>query len=316
MANDCIEKSGVEIISWTDNSYTPKSFPDYFGEGLYELAPSDARSEYILYDPREELSKKGLAVVSRNEQDKSSYARGKICFGAYSSKLCRKIINRTGALFFRVAPDYTSMILGLSMASSAAEINQPGIVHVNTDLSNGGQSAIHDELALGYLRELGDAEKTSSRFLVPGLYASIHNVVTHDYLALRDDFDLDFEFDRINWLVYIAEDLNDPQRSWSSKEVEIRQQSLLRNFIEGLSPDEQRAYQKRLAEREDKHRVRLRKKSLRRKLRSIIPEPIIRSALNVARRFSPGSSLPMYCAAIEDTLKRLDSRKHDGQRNG
>ena len=315
-ANDCIEKSGVEIVSWTDNSYTPKSFPDYFGEGLYEIAASGARSEHILYDPREELSKKGRAVVSRNEQDKSSYARGKICFGAYAAPLCERIVKKAGALFHKISPDYTSMILGLSMASSAAEINQPGIVHVNTDLSNGGQSAIHDELALAYLRELGDAEKTSSRFLVPGLYASIHNVVTHDYLALRDDFDLDFEFDRVNWLVYIAEDLNDSQRIWSSKEVEVRQQGLFRNFIEGLSPHERRAYQKRLAEREDKHRVRLRKRSLRRKLRSIIPEPVIRSALNVARRFPQGSSLPMYCATIEDTLKLSDSRKRDGHRNG
>lgn len=303
-ANDCIEQTHAEILTWIDNSYTPKKFPEYFGEGLYETAVSsnDGQGEYYLYDPVEELSKKGNALVSRNEQDKSSYARGKICFGAYSADLCRRIVEKTNTLFHKVSPDYTSMILGLSLATRAAEINQPGIVHVNTDLSNGGQSAIRDELALGFLVELGNAEEIMSNYLVPNLYSSIHNAVTYDYLTLKKKFELGYEFNPIHWLAYIAEDLDDPARKWSSLDVERQQRKLLDEFVNALPQDERSLYQSRVSERARAKKKPSFTKLARQQARSLLPEPLIKFALNLLFMLSPNVGVPRFCSSIEEIL--------------
>lgn len=254
ITSDCILKSQPEIVSWVDNSYTAKNFPDYFGEGVYIEAPTSIPSgtEFCAYDPHEELSKKGLAYVSRNEQDKASYARGKICFGAYSLELCNRIAQKTETLFHDICPDYTSMVLALSLAKSAAEIGTPGIVHINTDFSNGGQVAIHDEFALRFLNDSGNPQEILGELLVPGLYCSPHNIVARDYWMLKKKFGLNFQFDLINWLVYITEDLDIPGRQWSSKEVKEQQHRILHSFIANLPATDQHTYRTRLRSRHQK----------------------------------------------------------------
>jgi glycosyltransferase involved in cell wall biosynthesis len=246
----CIEETGSEIVTWVDGTYHPDRFPDYFGTGTYTWwADSGHEVGYTRYDPLDELSKKGRAEVARPEQDRSTYSRGKICFGAYRSDLCDRIIRRTGALFHRITPDYSSMILGLSLAGTAAEIDGPGIVHINTDLSNGGQTAVREDVALRFLDEMGDTEAMLANMLVPGLYSAGHNIVAHDYVKLKARFDLPFEFDRVNWLVYITEDLDTDGRVWSSPAVEAQQRGLLREYLEQLSADEYGRYRRKLASR-------------------------------------------------------------------
>ncbi len=151
-----VKEKQVEIVSWADSKYTPLRMPDYFGKGVYTEGWSAVSSDkyFIEYDAKEELKKKAFGAVSRSEQSTSHYARGKICFGGYKRDLIERILNRAGHLFHDISPDYTSMILGLSLANSALEIRPPGIVHINTDLSNGGQGAIRDEQALAYLMSL------------------------------------------------------------------------------------------------------------------------------------------------------------------
>lgn len=305
LANRCIEKSRSEIVNWTDNTYTPKKIPDYFGEGTYNEAANSVpiRADFTACDPREELSKKGRAHVSRNEQDKSSYASGKICFGAYSSELCNRIVSRTGTLFHNVSPDYTSMILGLSMAGSAARLARPGIVHINTDLSNGGQGAIHDELALKFLNDFSNKEEILGNYLVPGLYSSPHNGVSHDYLTLKKKYGLGFEFDRINWLVYITEDLDVEGRQWSTKEVENHQRGILQSFIDNLPKDDQLKYQKRLAERARTIKRQARPTNLRRIIKAIVPEIVIKTLIRSLSKPQPSTLRPNVFPTIEDILK-------------
>ena len=276
-ANICIEKSQAEIVSWVDNSYSPKKFPDYFGEGIYVEASSSVPigSEYTAYDPLEELSKKGIAAVSRNEQDKSSYARGKICFGAYSHELCNKIVERSSALFHNVSPDYTSMILGLSLAVTAAEIRKPGIVHIHTNLSNGGLGDIHDDLALKFLNDLDNKEDILCNYLVPELYCSLHNCVAHDYLTLKKKYDLKFHFEPTNWLVYITEDLDIQGRHWSSPEVEKQQRALLRGYIDNLPRRDQNRYQQKLEERAKVNKRKSCVQYSRRVIKGLLPEMVI-----------------------------------------
>lgn len=282
---EILAKNQVDIVSWVDSKYSALCFPDYFGKGIYTEGCSAVCSEkeFVEYDPKEELKRKVFAEVSRNEQDSSHYARGKICFGGYKRHLIDKILDRADNLFHNISPDYTSMILGLSLASTAIEIRPPGIVHLNTDLSNGGQGAIRDEFALSFLTSLGGANKFFDDMLVPNLYTSPHNVVAHDYISLQRKFDFDYQLNAVNWLVYITEDLNLAGRIWSSREVEIRQRSLLENFIENsLTSMEKKEYFSRLESRSvmpnliRKFDLSLLGKLARKIIRPIIPDFLMR----------------------------------------
>lgn len=231
---DVLRENPAEIINWVDNKFTPLQFPNYFEEGVYTRGTPGIASNkrFELFDPKEELKKKAFAAVSRGEQSASHYARGKICFGAYDRRLIARILSHAGKLFYNLSPDYTSMILGLSYANSAMEIGRPGIVHVNTDLSNGGQGAIRDDHALAYLNSLADSDSLFGETLIPNLYSSVHNNVAHDYIALKRRLNLEYELNRVNWLVYITEDLDLPSRVWSSPQIEFEHRELLKKFIE------------------------------------------------------------------------------------
>jgi glycosyltransferase involved in cell wall biosynthesis len=229
---------GPEIVSWTSDFYNPASYADYFGDGVYVSVSSDVRSGlFRSYSPADELDHRGRAEVSRTEQSASQYCRGKLVFGAYCRGLVQRIVKRYGALFHSINPDYTSMVLGLAAAKGAIELNSSCVVSINTDISNGMLCDTNDAAALAFLSSLaGGAESTLPNMLVPGLYASLHNWVAHDYLTLKRAFHLSFGFNTVNWLVYCSEDIYRPGRRWSDPQVEAEQKGLLRAFVESLDP--------------------------------------------------------------------------------
>lgn len=274
-----------EIVSWTSDSYSPASYPDYFGEGLYVRASSEAESDvYRTFRPQEELSRRGRAEVSRGEQSPLEYSRGKLAFGAYRRELVDRIVRRFGALFHNINPDYTSMVVGLAEARDAVEMARSCIVSVNTDISNGMLCDTNDATALAFLNSLaGGAESILPKLLVPGLYVSVHNWVAHDYLSLKTEFDLPFEFNMVNWLVYCTEDVYRPGRRWSDPRIEAEQKRILRDFVESLGPDVGAAVRARRASR-----PRLKPRPLpRRVLRRLVPPPVRRLRWRLADSFSP-----------------------------
>lgn len=229
---------GPAIVSWTSDAYNPESFADYFGDGLYFAVPPGLRWRgYRRFSPARELDRRGRGDVSRGEQSSSDYSRGKLVFGAYRRELVQRTVERYGALFHNINPDYTSMVLGLSEARSAIEMAASCVVSVNTDISNGMLSDTDDTAALRFLDSLaGGAQAIAPSLLVPGLYVSVHNWVAHDYLSLRTAFDLSFAFSEINWLVYIIEDVRRPSRVWSDAQVEAEQKGLLAAYLASLEP--------------------------------------------------------------------------------
>ncbi|MEP6778827.1 MAG: glycosyltransferase family 2 protein [Gemmatimonadaceae bacterium] len=245
-------ESMPEIVSWTSDSYQPASYADYFGGGTYTAVQSDVASadRVIRYAPREALHEKVAGLRSRYEQTPSQYCRGKIVFGMYHRNLIERIVKQCGQVFHDISPDYTSMILGLSLANSAVELKSSAVISMNTDLSNGLLGANHDEHALGYLRSLSNEPEVFFRnMLVPGMYAAQHNVVSHDYLSLQRRFNLEFDFDRLNWLGYCIEDLSKVDRVWSSAAIEERQMGLMYAFMGTLSAEEQARVVARLEQR-------------------------------------------------------------------
>jgi hypothetical protein len=238
--NQAIVRAGQpEIVSWVSDAYYPQSFDDYFGSGEYWVATSDVPTnvEFRSYSPDGDLDRRGRAEVARGEQTSSDYCRGKLAFGAYRRELIERILARYGALFHNIAPDYTSMVLGLSESERAIEMTSSCVVSVSTDVSNGMLTDTHDAAALDFLNSLeGGADSILPRLLVPGLYASQHNWVAHDYLSLRGRFGLTFDFDTTNWLTYCWEDIHRPSREWSTPQVEAEQKGLLDTFMASLDP--------------------------------------------------------------------------------
>lgn len=229
---------GPDIVSWTSDAYNPKSYAAYFGEGLYFSKSADVRGgAFQRYAPGEELDRRGTAEVSRGEQSPSDYCRGKMVFGAYRRDLIDRIVERYGALFHNIAPDYTSMVLGLTEARTAIELTASCVVSVNTPISNGMLCDTDDAAALRFLSSLaGGADAILPRLLVPGLYVSQHNCVAHDYLTLKTDHDLSFAFNTANWLGYCIEDVERPGRIWSSAQAETDQKGLLKEYLASLEP--------------------------------------------------------------------------------
>ena len=218
---------------------TQRRYPDYFGRGVHVPATSEIglHHPYRSFAPADELDRRGLAAASRTEQTSSEYARGKLVFGAYRRTLIRDIVDGRGSLFHNINPDYTSMVLALSAATTAVEMGSSCVVSVNTDVSNGWLSDTNDAAALAFLNSLaGGSRAVLPTLLVPGLYASLHNWVAHDYVRLKERFDLPFRFDMVNWLTYCTEDIYRPGREWSTSQVESEQKGILRDFMAALDP--------------------------------------------------------------------------------
>lgn len=221
-----------DIINWTGNYYNPASFDDYFGKGIYyDINLKIKTSFYSIFNPKDELNIKGNGLISREEQNESQYCRGKIVFGFYSSKLISKIISNSGKLFHDISPDYTSMILALSYAESAIEVNSAGVVQIHTDLSNGSLTRTSDSAMLGFIKTLNNSNNIMKNLMVANAYASQHNIVAHDYLQLKLKYNLNFNFKIENWLVYIWEDLNKIKRKWEKVENKRVQNKYLNNFF-------------------------------------------------------------------------------------
>jgi glycosyltransferase involved in cell wall biosynthesis len=242
---------GPEIVSWTSDAFNPASYADYFGNGSYVGLSPNARSRlFRRYSPAGALDRRGRGEVARGEQTWPDYCRGKIAFGVYRRELLGRIANRFGALFHNISPDYTSMVLGLTEAHDAIELPVSCVVSVNTDISNGMLSDTNDAAALAFLNSLeGGADGILPNLLVPGLYASLHNWVAHDFLTLKKAFGLRFKFNTRNWLVYCHEDIYRFGRRWSDPQVETEQKRILATFLESLDPRAAAAVQARIAAR-------------------------------------------------------------------
>lgn len=246
--NQVLFEKKIDIVSWKGHFFTPADEKKNFAEGSFQqVAESICNlSDFDFYEPYSALEKKSLGITRREEQDYADYVRGKICFGCYSSHLIEKVENFAGKLFHNIAPDYTSMILGLFCAENAIEFKGSGIVQLNAEISNGAICRVDDSGALSFVKSL-NVDLNSADFLVPGLYSSQHNLVSYDYLSLQRKFQMTFEFDREKWLYHVWGDLVLPERVWSSVRAKAEQEGIFRSFLcnEGLRSLSLRSFSER-----------------------------------------------------------------------
>jgi hypothetical protein len=261
---DILSHEQHDIVSWIYDRYNPDSYDDFLGPGLHISAKNFfyEGEEYLPgpYDPKEILQKKADCHKPRSHLNSSEFTRSKICFGAYSRKLVDKAIRIFGQLFHNISPDYSSMILASVIAENAYELEDAGIVHINSNISNGGKNTTHDDNCLKYIKSIEKDCPILPSLPVPKLYSSLHNCVLHDYTTLKEKCSLEYEIDITEWLVQINQDLHLKSRIWSSDEVEKEQKEILNQFISSNLNSEEKARYERLTSTKALDRPKYRKK--------------------------------------------------------
>lgn len=196
-----------DIINWTDAAFYPETYPNYFGPGIYKLLQYKRQKRDITFAPREELCRRLSAKVTRERMTSREYAVGKICFGLYSRELINSIRELSGEVFLPVSPDYTSMAMGLALARSGAFLNSDGIVHIHTDLSNGGRFEREADHAADFLSNVDPENTRWLHQLIPRLDWSLENNLYSDYLralkAVKASAKLTSALSDRNWFEHI-----------------------------------------------------------------------------------------------------------------
>jgi glycosyltransferase involved in cell wall biosynthesis len=226
-----LSSNDPEIISWHDDRYMPKTQGAYFKEGTHVIRITKQNSEFVDFIPSEVLESRYFASVTRASQSPKDYAIGKICFGLYSADLIAKIRAKHKRLFFPISPDYTSMVLALGTARAGVFARTSGVIHVDTDLSNGGLVATSDLAALDFLRSVDPTLKILHDLPVPHLYCSTNNLILNDYRQMLNKLEIPYSVSLGNWAEYISTDINSNSRTWSSSSVYTHQRGLLDRAI-------------------------------------------------------------------------------------
>ena len=176
LANRALEDDpGADLVSWWNDGYDPTDEAGDVGDGI--LTPTPATRGAERFDPAAEL-RKVFSLDTRRGLDPIHYYRGKIVFGAYSRTLLARIRDACGRVFYPLTPDYTSRIPALALARGAIDIGRPLLVSYNSRRSNGRRAGSSASYAKSFVL---NAEPEALQHLpIPGLYASIHNLVAYD----------------------------------------------------------------------------------------------------------------------------------------
>lgn len=217
-----LRTSRADIATWWNEGYDPVDEAGNRAPGhyrpVYESAPVTE------YDCRAELAARFSMAVPRAAAG-SSYFRGKIVFGTFARPLLERIRTAVGRCFFPLAPDYTSMVPALLLATGAVDVGRPLILSYNSAISNGRLQSVDPAHARAFIEATAPA--IIDRLPIPGLYTSVHNVVAHDLqssLARCPDTG-GLELDLANLARRAAEDLDGVE--WTDPAVEVEQRALL-----------------------------------------------------------------------------------------
>ena len=224
-----IKESSAEIINWTYSSFITDDYlnpRDSGGTLGYPTRPKGFG--YKKYDPLKHLKLKSSGRIPRGSEGVENYIKGKICFGCFSRKLISKIIRKSGALYGGTTHDYSAMVQALCLSPKSIILDNPGIVFIAIpcDKSWGPLTYFKTAYALKYYREFTNYELVLDSLFIPGLYASQHNMVAHDYIKYLTLYGKRKLFVDKFWLRSIFDDLNLTDKVWKN-ESERRDQHAL-----------------------------------------------------------------------------------------
>jgi glycosyltransferase involved in cell wall biosynthesis len=215
-----LEETSAAVLSWWDSSFEPYDERSDLTTGdfhAYDLPPRGPTA----FSGAEELAE-AMSFGIRRGLEGPAYFRGKICFGLYRRDVLDLIRSRVGRLFPPICPDYTSRVGALLTAPSFVDAGVALQLSFSTEVSNGRRTELDPAYARSFLEQI-DPELLD-RLPIPGLYASPHNYVAHDYLLAEKLGE--YELDRRNLTARVREDL-DLKAGWPDPQVRRQQYRLL-----------------------------------------------------------------------------------------
>jgi hypothetical protein len=288
LASRAIEGNRPDIVNWWTEGFDPIDESVATPEGFYR--PYFGAPTPRSYDPREILRERLAFAERRGSEEASRYFLGKVCFGALRRGLIDRIAATTGRLFHPIAPDYTSMVPALCLAERVIDLGRPLQLTLQVMASNGRRQARDPGHARRFLLETDPSGGLIDALPLPGLYASVHNVVAHDYVAslARCPHDDDLQLGLTNLLRRAREDL--ALMRWTDRSERASQYTLLEQYERehGVEPARQPVV-----------RDRLRRATIERRSRSTRVGRVVRRML--------GRSIGTRYPSVVDAVRAADA---------
>jgi hypothetical protein len=248
-----IRASEPDIVNWAAAPYYIDDLECPSGTGTLVEEVEFLRGQAQPYDPNTALRFKASCAVPRNRQSTKDYVAGKIVFGCYSRRLIDQIVSKSSTVFGGATHDYSAMIQALSLARSCVLLKTYALIFISLppDKSLGSIITSSPQGALQYYRSFTDSDSILASLLVPGVYASEHNMVAHDYKKFLPIYGNGHLFNEANWLSAIYTDLTSSTKMWADAEERRVQIDLFKRYVGqvGLGPTLTRMrVEKRIAE--------------------------------------------------------------------
>lgn len=234
-AQRVFEATGAQIVNWDYRIFEYDRSRHTHPESILDLDPPVTEVRFDTYSPLEALWFKAHVLPDRTRHNNRTMAKGKIIYGAYRRELIEEILEISGTLFGGATHDYSAMVQALSVAKLGAEILAVGMdfAGLSAEKSLGSLTADSASAALDYYNSFGDSEIVMANLMVPGLFASQHNMVAHDYLKFLALHGLGAMLNRRKWLDAITSDLSKPGRTWADNAQRDEQLGLMKQFATG-----------------------------------------------------------------------------------
>ncbi|MGD1875982.1 MAG: glycosyltransferase family 2 protein [Kiloniellaceae bacterium] len=224
-----------DIVNWAYAPYYIDDIDNPDGSGTLIESLEFLQGLPQPYVPDEALRFKAAGTVPRTRETTREFALGKIIFGCYKRTLIDRIIAASGALFSGATHDYSAMVQGLCLARQGVMINRFGMLFLSLprQSSLGSLTATESKWALSYFRSFENPDALLGNLLAPGVYASQHNMVAHDYKKFLSIHGKESYLNRRNWFVAIWSDLVSDRMHWSSEAERSGQIRLFWRHVRG-----------------------------------------------------------------------------------
>ena len=232
-ADAVITASDADIVNWACVEYFLDDAGSPLGSGtlVEEFEFLNGQSE--AYDPIAALRVKATCALPREKQGTREFVLGKLVFGCFSRQLIDRIHSRSGTVFGGATHDYSAMVQALSVARTCVMLNayEAIIFSLPRDQSLGSATATEPQRALQYYRTFTRPDSMLSSLLVPGVYASQHNMVAHDYNKFLPMYGNAHLFSERNWIRAICTDLLSESMVWLNPAEKNAQVDLFRSHV-------------------------------------------------------------------------------------
>lgn len=228
-----IEASGADIVNWACAEYFLEDPEAPLGSGTLVEEFEFLNGQPSEYDPLAALRAKAHGAAPRERQARREYVLGKVVFGCYSRQLIDRILAKSGTVFGGATHDYSAMVQALSLARTCVMLNAYEAIFFSLPRAQslGSATATEPQRALQYYETFDRPESLLASLPVPGVYASQHNMVAHDYRKFLSMYGNEHLFSERNWTRAVCTDLLSASMIWHSPAEKAAQVRLFQAHV-------------------------------------------------------------------------------------